>query len=382
MSRQLNLAKVAGKNMKITKPVEKSVLARSVTNSPYFSPIAGRTRNSAKHTQSTANEKKPQSSETKFSSESELGNKIGKKLISKPGDSTSRKHIKIEYDEKTKLELNKELNEEPVKQAKKRSSHEENVKEIKIEPKIKIKKDASDDSTSSEKQVKWEPKNWRKLLANIREMRKEKTAPVDTMGCDKCHDEQSDKKTIRFHQLVALMLSSQTKDAITFECMERLKLHGLTPEKMVKTSTNDLEQLLYPVGFYRTKAKNIQKTSQILIDKFDSDIPNDIKGLLSLPGVGPKMANICMRVAWNIVSGIGVDTHVHRIANRLKWMPKETKDPEQTRVALEKWLPFENWSDVNKLLVGFGQTICTPINPKCSECLNAMICPASTVKKN
>lgn len=87
-----------------------------------------------------------------------------------------------------------------------------------------------------------------------------------------------------------------------------------------------------------------------------------------------------MRVAWNIVTGIGVDTHVHRIANRLKWVQKETKEPEKTRVALEKWLPFEDWPEVNELLVGFGQTICKPVNPRCDECLNAMICPASSVK--
>lgn len=97
-------------------------------------------------------------------------------------------------------------------------------------------------------------------------------------------------------------------------------------------------------------------------------------------GVGMKMAHICMRVAWNIVSGIGVDTHVHRIANRLKWVQKETKEPEQTRVALEKWLPFEDWTDINELLVGLGQTICKPVNPMCNECLNAQICPASNVK--
>lgn len=108
------------------------------------------------------------------------------------------------------------------------------------------------------------------------------------------------------------MLSSQTKDAVTYEAMSRLKRHGLTPETMVGTSTSELEQLLYPVGFYKTKAKHIQKTSQILIDQFQSDIPNDIKGLISLPGVGPKMAHICMRVAWNIVTGIGVDVHVSK----------------------------------------------------------------------
>lgn len=123
---------------------------------------------------------------------------------------------------------------------------------------------------------------------------------------------------------------------------------------------------------------------------------------MKLPGVGPKMAHICMvkndfenaittnfilfyfvytqNTAWNIVTGIGVDVHVHRISNRLKWVPKPTTEPEKTRIELEKWLPFEYWTDVNCQLVGFGQTICTPTNPKCSECLNTE-CPSRNVKK-
>lgn len=98
-------------------------------------------------------------------------------------------------------------------------------------------------------------------------------------------------------------------------------------------------------------------------------------------GVGPKMAHILMRVAWNIVTGIGVDTHVHRIANRLKWTKKETKTPEETRIALESWLPFELWWEVNELLVGFGQSTCKPVHPLCSECINYDICPSRVTKK-
>ncbi|XP_055614007.1 endonuclease III-like protein 1 [Uranotaenia lowii] len=88
------------------------------------------------------------------------------------------------------------------------------------------------------------------------------------------------------------------------------------------------------------------------------------------------MAHLCMRSAWDIVTGIGVDTHVHRISNWLLWVPRETKTPEETRVALEKWLPFELWEEVNQLLVGFGQTTCTATYPRCNECSNADICPA------
>lgn len=131
----------------------------------------------------------------------------------------------------------------------------------------------------------------------------------------------------------------------------------------------------------QNKTRFIKEMSQILIDQYGGDIPNSIEGLLKLPGVGTKMAHLCMRSAWNIVTGIGVDTHVHRIANWLKWVPKETKCPEDTRQALEKWLPYELWDEVNHLLVGFGQTICTPRFPRCNDCSNAPICPARGQQK-
>lgn len=123
------------------------------------------------------------------------------------------------------------------------------------------------------------------------------------------------------------------------------------------------------------KVEYIKRTSTILLNKYDSDIPKTVKELCELPGVGPKMAHICMRNAWGVVSGIGVDTHVHRICNRLKWVRKETKTPEETRNELEDWLPRPLWSEVNHLLVGFGQETCLPRFPKCSECLNKNICP-------
>ncbi|KAJ6621568.1 Endonuclease III-like protein 1 [Pseudolycoriella hygida] len=256
-------------------------------------------------------------------------------------------------------------------------------KKTKSEPITTKETDETDSKNLSEtdsKKPKWEPKNWRQTLENIRKMRKDQIAPVDAMGCDKCHDENADEKTQRYHILIALMLSSQTKDQTNFEAMKRLKAHGLTPENIVQSDANVLEKLINPVSFYKNKTKHIQKASQILIDQYDSDIPNTLEGLMKLPGVGPKMAHICMNSAWNIVTGIGVDVHVHRISNRLKWVPKATKEPEKTRLELEKWLPFEYWTDVNNQLVGFGQTICTPTNPKCSQCLNTE-CPSRNVKK-
>lgn len=242
---------------------------------------------------------------------------------------------------------------------------------------IKIEDKSPLEAEASVKQAKWEPDNWRQILDNIRQMRQMMPAPVDTMGCDQFKDDQTvPAKIRRYHTLVSLMLSSQTKDQVNFECMQRLRKHGLTPENVVATDVAVLEKLIYPVSFYKNKAKFIKQSSQILLDSYDGDIPDTIDGLLKLPGVGKKMAHLCMRSAWNVVTGIGVDTHVHRICNWLQWVPKQTKTPEDTRVALEKWLPFELWEEVNQLLVGFGQTICPATNPYCNECLNATICPA------
>ncbi|XP_006613274.1 endonuclease III-like protein 1 [Apis dorsata] len=222
---------------------------------------------------------------------------------------------------------------------------------------------------------KWEPSNWETIVENIKEMRKYKTAPVDEMGCHKCTDPKATAKIARYQSLIALMLSSQTKDQVTHAAMQRLITYGCTPEIIAGTPDDTLGKLIYPVGFWKRKVEYIKKTTTILIDKYDSDIPKTIKELCQLSGVGPKMAHICMQIAWGEVSGIGVDTHVHRICNRLGWVKKPTKTPEDTRIAVEEWLPRNLWSEINYLLVGFGQEICLPRFPKCDECLNKDICP-------
>lgn len=162
----------------------------------------------------------------------------------------------------------------------------------------------------------------------------------------------------------------------------------------------------HETNILQTKVKHIKETSKILKEQYDGDIPNTVQLLCELPGVGPKMAHLCMKSAWGIISGIGkffqrlfftkvdnffeftfqyrkclgVDTHVHRIVNRLKWVPKPTKTPEATRIALEGWLPAELWPEINLLLVGFGQQICKPVSPKCEECLNVNVCPSANSK--
>ncbi|XP_040042932.2 endonuclease III-like protein 1 [Gasterosteus aculeatus] len=223
----------------------------------------------------------------------------------------------------------------------------------------------------------WEPPGWRKQWGHIREMRSGRDAPVDQMGAEKCYDSQAPARVRRFQVLVSLMLSSQTKDQVTAAAMKKLRAHGCTVENILATDDEALGKLIYPVGFWRTKVKYLRRTSAVLQKDFAGDIPDSVQGLIGLPGIGPKMAHLAMDIAWDQVSGIGVDTHVHRISNRLGWLKNPTKNAEGTRKALEEWLPRELWSEINWLLVGFGQQVCLPVNPLCSVCLNQYSCPSA-----
>ncbi|NXO85519.1 NTH protein, partial [Sitta europaea] len=226
-------------------------------------------------------------------------------------------------------------------------------------------------------QAPWEPRHWREQLERIRDMRSSRDAPVDEMGVQKCYDSSAPPQVRRYQVLLALMLSSQTKDQVTSAAMLRLRRRGLTVDSVLQMDEETLGQIIYPVGFWRNKVKYIKQTTAILKQKYGGDIPSTVEELVQLPGVGPKMAHLAMHIAWDSVAGIAVDTHVHRISNRLKWVKKETKYPEETRVALEEWLPRDLWKEINWLLVGFGQQTCLPVNPRCSQCLNQDICPAA-----
>ncbi|KAJ3362176.1 DNA N-glycosylase and apurinic/apyrimidinic (AP) lyase [Allomyces arbusculus] len=198
------------------------------------------------------------------------------------------------------------------------------------------------------------PPNWSTVYDRIHEWRATHPAPVDTVGCERLADENAAPRHFRFQTLVALMLSSQTKDEVTAAAMANLRAKGLTPEAVVTWEDVDLNAAIAKVGFHRRKTQYIKQTAAILLDEYGGDIPNTIEGLVALPGVGPKMGFLTLQCAWGINSGIGVDVHVHRIANRLGWV--KTSQPEQTRVALESWLPKDKWRAINPLLVGFGQT--------------------------
>ncbi|XP_061737300.1 endonuclease III-like protein 1 isoform X2 [Nerophis ophidion] len=248
------------------------------------------------------------------------------------------------------------------------SSHGRRRRQIKVE---------YDEGAAPAKAEHWQPPDWQKQLGFIRNMRSNRDAPVDHMGAEKSYDAEAPANVQRFQVLVSLMLSSQTKDQVTAAAMQRLRTHGCTAEKILSTDDDTLGKLIYPVGFWRNKVKFLKLTAAMLVKDFGGDIPDSVEGLVRLPGVGPKMAHLAMDIAWDQVSGIGVDTHVHRISNRLGWLRKATKNPEKTRKALEEWLPRELWSEINWLLVGFGQQVCLPTNPLCSVCLNQHSCPSA-----
>uniref|UniRef100_A0A8C4ZCW2 Endonuclease III-like protein 1 n=1 Tax=Gadus morhua TaxID=8049 RepID=A0A8C4ZCW2_GADMO len=226
------------------------------------------------------------------------------------------------------------------------------------------------------KTERWEPPDWRIQLAHIREMRRSRDAPVDHMGAETCYEPGAPAPVRRFQVLVSLMLSSQTRDEVTAAAMARLRAHGCTVDGILSTDHEALGRLLHPVGFWRTKAGYLRRTCLVLQQQFCGDIPDSVEGLVGLPGVGPKMAHLAMSIAWGRVSGIGVDTHVHRVSNRLGWLRTASRTAEQTRSALEDWLPRALWGEVNWLLVGFGQQKCRPLRPLCSECLNQSCCPS------
>jgi endonuclease-3 len=169
-----------------------------------------------------------------------------------------------------------------------------------------------------------------------------------------------------FTVLVSCILSLRTKDQVTDEASIRLLKTYNTPKQLLSLSEEELQQIIYPVGFYRVKARTIQSISKTLLEKYDGKVPDSFKELLKLKGVGRKTANIVMVYGHHNSDYLPIDTHCHRIPNRLGWI--KTKTPEETEQALKKILPKRYWMEFNHLFVTFGQTICLPVSPLCSQC--------------
>ncbi|QRG36393.1 hypothetical protein FDK38_000731 [Candidozyma auris] len=226
-----------------------------------------------------------------------------------------------------------------------------------------------------------QPKNWSAIYNEVVKMRGKILTPVDSMGCEKMPDTLSPKlserqpRLYRFQLLISLMLSSQTKDEINYEATQRMKEYfiskgfpdGVCIEAIRASTETEIDGLIQRVGFHRRKAMYIKRACEILAEKHNGDIPKSIEEVVELPGVGPKMGHLLLQFGWGVNSGIGVDVHIHRLAQKWGWV-KKTDKPEVTRLELESWLPRRLWAQVNPLLVGFGQTVCNSQGSNCDVC--------------
>lgn len=181
-----------------------------------------------------------------------------------------------------------------------------------------------------------------------------------------------------FYVLISTVLSHRTRDEITFPATDRLFAKYNTPQKLIDADPADIENLIKDVGFYHIKTGRIIEISKILIEEYDGNVPYDIDNLLKLPGVGRKTANCVLIYAFS-QNDIAVDTHVHRISNRLGLV--HTTTPYETEIELKKVIPYALWKNVNEFMVQFGQQVCRPVGPKCTICVLNDLCPSKTAKK-
>jgi endonuclease III len=176
-----------------------------------------------------------------------------------------------------------------------------------------------------------------------------------------------------FRILIGTLLSARTQDQTTHEASSRLFRVAPRPNDVAALSVRQIERLIYPVGFYRNKARFAKATSEALVTRFGGKVPRTLEELVTLPGVGRKTANLVLIVAFRSPDSICVDTHVHRIANRLGWV--ETREPAETEQALYRVAARRWWPHINRYLVTWGQNVCRPIGPRCPTCALVQLCP-------
>ena len=195
-------------------------------------------------------------------------------------------------------------------------------------------------------------------------------AHYDRPAVEKISDQQSQSP---FQILIATLLSARTQDATTHAASTRLFKRARAPRAVVALSIEEIEQLIYPVGFYRNKARHVRACCEMLVSRFGGRVPSTLEELVTLPGVGRKTANLVMILAFKSERNICVDIHVHRISNRLGWV--RTRTPEETEQALYQVAPARWWPLINLFLVTWGQNVCRPVSPRCGHCAIARHCP-------
>ena len=233
---------------------------------------------------------------------------------------------------------------------------------------MKESESISNSDSEEEKDLIKRREKFEKDFEKIKEMRKGKTAVVDTQGLSSCIDtcDKSDKKLLKFQGLVSLMLSPQTKDNITYETTKKLLDYGLTIDNILKISEKELVDIIFKVSFHNVKAKNIKKLAEKLREEYDDDAPETLEEIIKFPGIGRKIGLLYLKECCQQNEGVAVDTHIHKIANRLKWV-NNTKDPNKTSLELEKIVDKKYWDNINSILVGFGQEICKSVKPLCDS---------------
>jgi endonuclease-3 len=211
--------------------------------------------------------------------------------------------------------------------------------------------------------VDWNEPRVRKLVQQLEDFRRE--CRVTTLA-------EEEKMRSPFRLLVACVISLRTKDEVTAEASQRLFAIAPDPDRLAELDVEGIAKAIYPAGFYNTKSRQLNNIGRILRDEYGGEVPPDESALLALPGVGRKTANLVLGLGFGIPA-ICVDTHVHRISNRLGLV--KTKTPEQTERALNELLPRDLWVPINDLLVTFGQNRCHPTSPRCTECPLEDLCP-------
>jgi len=182
-----------------------------------------------------------------------------------------------------------------------------------------------------------------------------------------------------FKVLVSCIMSLRTKDETTYPTSVKLFKIAKTPKQIANMPLAKLKKIIRPVNYYKTKAERIKKISQQIVKDYGNKVPDDFDELMKFKGVGRKTANIVMTYGHGKEGHIAVDTHVHRLSNRLGWV--KTKSPEKTEFALKKVVPRKYWYWVNELFVRYGQNVCNPISPFCSKCVIEKYCPKIGVGK-
>lgn len=225
---------------------------------------------------------------------------------------------------------------------------------------------------------------WRRMARKPTSRRVEKVmqaiasaiAGLELPAVEKISEEQAEEP---FQILIATLLSARTQDATTHAASTRLFARARTPQAMARLTIKQIETLIYPVSFYRNKARHVKACAAMLVERFGSRVPSTMEELVTLPGVGRKTANLVLILAFKSRRNICVDTHVHRIANRLGWV--RTALPDQTEQALYLATDARWWPYINLYLVTWGQNVCRPVYPRCGDCAIVDECPRIGVER-